>query len=170
MSWLFVSGGQSIGASASVFAMNIQGWCPLGLTGLISLQSKGLSRVFSTIWKASILQHTAFFKIPQIHPFVNLNFPSFISNSFLHIPSPVQMGSVWLQVWYSRVSIQGLLLLALKPVHSSSVIPPFPLFFLQPLCLSLENFRNPLKERIHFIIVFIISIMLNNCCCCWHCC
>ena len=52
---LFVSGGQSIGASASVsvFQMNIQGWFPLGLTGLISLWSKGLSRVFSStkVWK-----------------------------------------------------------------------------------------------------------------------
>ena len=49
MSWLFASGGQNIGtsASASVLPMNIQGWCPLGLTGLISLQSKGLSKVFS---------------------------------------------------------------------------------------------------------------------------
>ena len=50
MSWLFASGGQSIGASASasVLSMNIQDWFPLGLTGLISLQSKGLSRVFSS--------------------------------------------------------------------------------------------------------------------------
>ena len=47
MSWLFISGCQSIGASTSVLPMNIQGWFPLGLTGLISLQSKGLSRVFS---------------------------------------------------------------------------------------------------------------------------
>ena len=48
---LFASGGQSIGASAStsasVLPMNIQDWFPLGLTGLISLQSKALSRVFS---------------------------------------------------------------------------------------------------------------------------
>ena len=46
MSQFFISGGQSIGASASasVLPMNIQGWFPLGLTGLISLQSKGLSR------------------------------------------------------------------------------------------------------------------------------
>ena len=45
MSWLFSSGGQSTGASASasVLPMNIQGWFPLGLTGLISLQSKTLS-------------------------------------------------------------------------------------------------------------------------------
>ena len=49
MSQLFTSGGQSIGvsSSASVLPMNIQGWFPLGLTGWISLQSKGLSIVFS---------------------------------------------------------------------------------------------------------------------------
>ena len=49
MSQLFKSGGQSIGASASpsVLPMNIQGWIPLGLTGLISLLSKGFSTVFS---------------------------------------------------------------------------------------------------------------------------
>ena len=49
MSQLFTSGGQSIGASASasVHPMNIQDWSPLGWTGWISLQSKGLSRVFS---------------------------------------------------------------------------------------------------------------------------
>ena len=48
---LFALGGQSIvaSASASVLPMSIQGWFPLGLTGLISLQSKGLSRVFSSI-------------------------------------------------------------------------------------------------------------------------
>ena len=46
---VFTSGGQSIGVSASalVLQMNIQDWFPLGLTGLISLQSKGLLRVFS---------------------------------------------------------------------------------------------------------------------------
>ena len=47
--WVFSSGGQIIGvsASASVLPMNIQDWFPLGLTGWISLQSKGLERVFS---------------------------------------------------------------------------------------------------------------------------
>ena len=67
MSWLFTSGGPSIraSASASVLPMNIQGWFLLGLTGWISLKSKGLSRVFSntTVWKEvqgtlkSLLQH-----------------------------------------------------------------------------------------------------------------
>ena len=55
MSQLFASGGQGLGASASasVLTMSIQGWFPLGLTGLISLLSEGLSRVFSstTVWK-----------------------------------------------------------------------------------------------------------------------
>ena len=53
MSQLFASGGQSIGASASVLPINIYGWFPLGLTGLISLLSKGSSRVLSntTVWK-----------------------------------------------------------------------------------------------------------------------
>ena len=41
ISWLFTSGSQSIRASASVLPMNIQSWFPLGLTSLISLQSKG---------------------------------------------------------------------------------------------------------------------------------
>ena len=50
VSQLFASGGQSIGVSAlaSVLSMNIQDWFPLGLTGFISLLSKGLSRVFSS--------------------------------------------------------------------------------------------------------------------------
>ena len=49
MSQFFASGGQSIGvsASASVLPMNIQDWFPLGWTGCISLQPKGLSKVFS---------------------------------------------------------------------------------------------------------------------------
>ena len=49
MSQFFASGGQSIGVSAwtSVLPMNFQDWFPLGLNGWISLQSKGLSRVFS---------------------------------------------------------------------------------------------------------------------------
>ena len=49
MSQFFASGGQSIGVSvsASVLPMNTQDWSPLGWTGWISLQSKGLSRVFS---------------------------------------------------------------------------------------------------------------------------
>ena len=54
MSQYFTSGSQAIGGSASVLPMNIQDWLPLGWTGWISLQSKGLSRVFSTLQFKSI--------------------------------------------------------------------------------------------------------------------
>ena len=49
MNWVFISGGQSIGASTSVsvLSMNVQDWFPLGWTGLIFLLSRGLWRVFS---------------------------------------------------------------------------------------------------------------------------
>ena len=60
MSQLFTSGGKSIAASASVLPMNIQGGCPLKLTGLISFQSKGLSRVFSNTRSIMPLSSTLF--------------------------------------------------------------------------------------------------------------
>ena len=70
MSQLFASGGQNSGTSisASVLPMNIQGWFPLWLTGLISLQSMGLSRVSPTPqFKESILWHSAFFMVQLSH-------------------------------------------------------------------------------------------------------
>ena len=60
MSQFFTSGGQSIGASASVLPMNIQDWFPFGWTGLISLKSKGRSRVFSN----TTVQKHQFFGAP----------------------------------------------------------------------------------------------------------
>ena len=72
ISWLLTSGGQIIGASASasVLTMNTQDWFPLRLTGLNSLMSKGISRVFSsnTVWK---------------HKFFTA-WPSLWSNSHIH--------------------------------------------------------------------------------------
>ena len=66
MNRLFSSGGQSVGASASVLSMNIQGWIfPLGLTGSISLQSKRLSRVFS---RTTIRKHQFFSTQPYLWP------------------------------------------------------------------------------------------------------
>ena len=72
MSWLFVSGDQSIGASAlaSVLPVNIQDCFPLGWTAFISLQSKGLSRVFSNT-------------TVQKHQFFSAQ-PSSVSNSHIH--------------------------------------------------------------------------------------
>ena len=76
MSQLFASGGQSIAVSAStsVLPMNIQDWFPLGLTGCVSLQSKGLSRVF--------LSTTV-----QTHQFLAL--------SFLYIPTLTSIHDHW---------------------------------------------------------------------------
>ena len=73
MSQLFASGGQSTGVSAStsVLPMNIQDWFPLELTTLISLQSKGLSRVFSN---TTVQKHQFFgahhFYSPTLHPYM----------------------------------------------------------------------------------------------------
>ena len=69
VSWLFASSDQSIGASASasVLPMNTQGWFPLGLTGLISKQAKGLSRVFSN----TTVQNHQFF---STQPYIRSNF------------------------------------------------------------------------------------------------
>ena len=84
MSQLFSSGGQNIGVSASISAhpMNFQDWSPLGWTGWISLQFKGLSRVFSnttgqkhqffgaqlSLWSAyfmATIHHVQWFRSPQ---------------------------------------------------------------------------------------------------------
>ena len=77
MNRLFTSGGQIIGASVSgsVLLVNIQVWCPLELTGLISLQSKELSRVFNT---------TA-----QKHQFFSVQ-PSLWSNPHIYMWLPVK--------------------------------------------------------------------------------
>ena len=68
VSQLFTSGGQSIRASASVLPMNIQGSFSLGLTGWISLQAKGLSRVLSstTVWRHQFFGTQPFFYCPTI--------------------------------------------------------------------------------------------------------
>ena len=70
MSQLFAWGGQTIGASASVLPMNTQDWSPLGWTRWISLQSKGLSRVFSN---TTVQKHQFFSAQPSLH-----------SNSHIH--------------------------------------------------------------------------------------
>ena len=75
VSQFFTSGGQSTGvsASASVLSMNIQDWFPLGLSGLISLQSKGLSRIFSTttVQKHQFFGSAFFIFIVQVsHPYM----------------------------------------------------------------------------------------------------
>ena len=79
MSQLFASGGQSTwtSASASALPINIQGWFPLGLTGLTFLLSKGLSRVFSSIMVIiAILNRVLVFSYPEKHLFTILYNPT----------------------------------------------------------------------------------------------
>ena len=74
MSWLFASGSQSIGvsASASVLPKNIQDWFPLGWTGCISFQFKGLWRVFSntTVQRVNSLVLILPFTVQLSHPYM----------------------------------------------------------------------------------------------------
>ena len=75
VSQLFTSDGQSVGALASILPVKIQDWFPLGWTGLISLQSKGFSWVFSgtTVQKhPSILLCSAFFMVQLSHPYMTI--------------------------------------------------------------------------------------------------
>ena len=108
MSRLFASGGQNIGAlaSTSVLPVNTQGWFPLGLTGLISLQSKGLSRVFSStiIWN-----HQFFSTQPPYGPTLTSvrdywkNHSFDFTDFFQHVPQSYSGwgGFVWVCWWLS---------------------------------------------------------------------
>ena len=90
MSQFFTSGDQSIGdsASTSVLPMNIQDWFPLGLIGLISLQSKGLSKVFSS---TTVQQHQFFSALPSLW-------------SSSHIHTWLLERLPWLPWWYRQVA------------------------------------------------------------------
>ena len=94
MSQHFTSGVQSIGASASIHPVNIQGWFPLGLTGLISLLYKGLLRVFSstTVWK-----HQFFGAQPSFF----LNFILFLNFTILYWFWYNSYTHIWLlSIWW----------------------------------------------------------------------
>ena len=133
MSLLFTLSGQSIGASASasVLPKNIQGWFPLGLTGLISLQSKGLSRAFSSTTVGK-------------HQFFSAQ-PSLWSNS--HICTwLLEKPKLWLYGWTFADKVMSLLF---NPL-SSFVIAFLPrskhllISWLQsPSAVILEPKKNP---------------------------
>ena len=136
MNWLFTSGGQSFGASASVLPVNIQNWFPLGLTGLIFLQFKELSRVFSNT-------------IVQKHQFFGSR-PCLWSNSHIHawllekpfllfIPSVMSKslrphGPMRIQGWFP-LRLTGLISLlskGLSGVFSSTTVWRHQFFSAQP--------------------------------------
>ena len=98
MSGLFASGGPGIGASASVLPMNIQDWFPLGLTGLISLQSMGLSRIFSS----TTVQKHQFFSTQLSSPMATSNLLSVskgLSTLDTHFSTNHFSGRPWIR-WF----------------------------------------------------------------------
>ena len=90
---LFASGGQRIGApaSASVLPMNIQGWSPLGWTGLISLQSKRLSRGFSS---ATVGKHQS-----HIHTYIHIIFHDGLSQNIVQSSLCCTVGPCFIFPW-----------------------------------------------------------------------
>ena len=132
MSQLFTSGGQSIGASASVLPINIQHWFPLGWTGLISFQSKGLSRVFSNT-------------TVQKHQFFSAQ-PSLWSNSHTH---------TWL---LEKPTIVGKVVSLLFNIPSRVVIAFLP----RSKCPLISWLQSPSAvilepKKIKFVTVYIVS-------------
>ena len=119
MSQFFKSGGQSIGgsASASVLPMNIQDWFLLGLTGLTSLQSKGLSRVFSnrTVQKHQFFSIQLSLIVQLSHPYMTTGktiastrwtFVSKVTSSNSNVfcnPSKFMFLNVWAFLVFSKV-------------------------------------------------------------------
>ena len=104
MSRLFALSGQSIGASASVLPMNIQDCFPLGLTGLISLQSKRLLRVFSntTVQKHHILWRSAFFMVQLSHPYMTTGKTmALITQTF--VGKVISLLSRWFLVYFAQI-------------------------------------------------------------------
>ena len=91
----FASGGQSIGASASVLSVNIQDWFPLGWTCWISLQFKGLLRVFSS---TTVQKHHVDFKwkLTTIEKVINWECEGKNSSHTLPLPSYVAQGLLFL--------------------------------------------------------------------------
>ena len=93
MSQLFASGGQSIGAlaSVSVLQMNIQDWFPLGLTGLIAWQSKRLSRVYSWVY-IKIIESRGW----------NRHLYTCVHSSIIHSSQKVEMTQVSIHRWVDK--------------------------------------------------------------------
>ena len=102
MSLLFTSGGQNIGtsASASVLPINIQGWLPSGLTGLISLLYRGLSRVFSS---TTVQKHQFFGTHNKFNDCHKFNFSFTVTKK--KIPNSLLVNSPWPMIVLEGLSI-----------------------------------------------------------------
>ena len=111
MSQLFPSGGQNIGVSAStsVLPLNTQDWFPLGCTGCISLQSKGLSRVFSN---TSVQKHHFFG--------AQLSF-----NFMAAVTTCSDFGAPQNSLWLFPLFLQGVLIASLRGAWDGTGFPNF---------------------------------------------
>ena len=138
MCHLFASSAQSIGAStsASVLPMNIHSWFPLGLTGLISLQCKGFSRVFSSTKLETINSfHSAFFMVQLSHLYMTtgksiaLTIWTFVGKvmsllfNALCVSAFLPRSRRLLILWLQSQTVQILELTKIKPV-TVSTFPP----------------------------------------------
>ena len=138
MSQLYTWGGQSIGVSAStsVLPMNTQGWSPLGWTGWISLQSKGLSRVFNTT--------------VQKHQFFSAQLSSFLGNSWTYLKW--EMGRTQDSILYfCQVHIFLVVLLALSvpltyPTHYAYWFFAF-IYFLNRCLISFHHVPGSVRSQ-----------------------
>ena len=137
MSQFFTSDGQSIGASASalVLPMNIQDWFPLGQTGWISLQSKGLSTIFSNITVKSINSSAL---------------------SLLYGPTLTSIHDYWKIIAVTRWTFVGKIMSLLFNMLSRSIIAFLPrskgllISWLQsPSAVILEPPKNKVCHRFH---------------------
>ena len=99
ISWFFASGGQSIGVSASVHPMNIQGWFPLGLMGLISslVQGNLKSLLQHHSWKESFLWHSDFFMVQLSNPYMTTRKTITLTRQNFVSKVMVVTWSAWLQ-------------------------------------------------------------------------
>ena len=143
MSQFFASGGQSIGVSvsASVISMNIQDWFPLGWTGWISLQFKGLSRVFSNITVQSINSSAL---------------------SFLYSPTPAFIHDYWKNIALTRWTFVGKVMSFLFNMLSRLVIAFLPrskcllVSWLQsPSAVILESPQNKISCCFHCFLIYL---------------
>ena len=124
MSWLFASGGQSPGASAPVLPMSIQGWFPLGLPSLISLQSKRVSRVFSS---TRVQKHQVFARQPSLW-----------SNSHLYMTTGI---TIVLTIWNFVSKVMSLVF---------NILSRFVIAFLpRSKCLLILWLQLPVRSGAH---------------------
>ena len=136
----FASGGWSIGVSApaSVHSMNIQGWFPLGLTGLISWQFKGLSRVFSNTKFKSI--YSSVYTLYMILYIVSVQSVQSLSSVRLFATPWIAAHQASLSITISRSSLRLMSIESVMP--SSHLILGHPLLLLPPVPLSIRVFSN----------------------------